>query len=129
MTIRQWKPAHGSRSRRAGTCVLIVRSGRSDVADDTAHSQLPSRVYAEHMARITCRLLGHRYRFTSEGATMTWTCARGCKAGGSKDYDSAEQAYRYATAFNREDSEALGRHAPLVAGAPLRILRAIRRRR
>ncbi|MEA2256154.1 MAG: hypothetical protein QOG35_2199, partial [Solirubrobacteraceae bacterium] len=27
---------------------------------------------------LRCRLLGHRYRFRSEGDTMRWRCERGC---------------------------------------------------
>jgi hypothetical protein len=78
---------------------------------------------------LRCRLLGHRFRFSSSGATMHWTCARGCGASGSKRYGSAAQARRYGAAFDREDREDIGRRAPLVAGLPLRLLRAVRRRR
>jgi hypothetical protein len=76
-----------------------------------------------------CSLLGHRFRFTSEGNTLRWTCARGCGAGGEKRYPTAEHAARYARAFDREDREELGRRAPLVGLLPLRVLHAIRRRR
>ena len=75
-----------------------------------------------------CRILGHRFRFSSAGDTMRWTCQRGCGAGGSKRYPSAAAAARYAAAFDREDREDLGRRAPLVAGLPLRLARALRRR-
>jgi hypothetical protein len=44
-------------------------------------------------------------------------------------YASADDAARYARAFDREDSEDLGRRAPLVGLFPLRILRAVRRRK
>ena len=37
-------------------------------------------------------LLGHRYRFAAEGATMRWGCERGCGAGGEKLYESAGDA-------------------------------------
>jgi hypothetical protein len=57
-----------------------------------------------------------------------WTCQRGCDAGGSKRYPSAVLAARYAEAFDREDRADLVRRAPLVAGLPLRIARALRRR-
>jgi hypothetical protein len=59
---------------------------------------------------------------------MRWTCQRGCGAGGSKRYPSAAAAARYAVAFDHEDREDLGRRAPLVAGLPLRLARAWRRR-
>jgi hypothetical protein len=77
---------------------------------------------------LRCRLLGHRFRFSSSGETMTWECARGCGAGGSKRYATAADAARYAGAFDREDRDDLGRRAPLVAGLPLRLIRALRRR-
>ena len=78
---------------------------------------------------LACRLFGHRFRFAADGATMTWACVRCGDAGGSKDYASAEEAARYARAFDREDREDLGRRAPLVAGLPLRALRLLRDRR
>jgi hypothetical protein len=74
-------------------------------------------------------MLGHRFRFTSEGETLRWACARGCGAGGEKRYPTAEDAARYARAFDREDREELGRRAPLVGLLPLRALHAIRERR
>jgi hypothetical protein len=77
---------------------------------------------------LRCRLLGHRFRFSSEGETMRWSCERGCGAGGSKRYRSPAEARRYATAFDREDREDVGRRAPLGL-TPLRLLRALRRRR
>ncbi|GFE13313.1 hypothetical protein Sgleb_13600 [Streptomyces glebosus] len=78
---------------------------------------------------LRCRLLGHRFRFLSEGATMRWYCARGCGAGGAKPYPAAEEARRYARAFDHEDHEDLGRRAPLVGLFPLRLLRALREHR
>jgi hypothetical protein len=78
---------------------------------------------------VRCRLVGHRHRFRAEGATMVWACVRGCGAGGSKRYATADEAARYARAFDREDREDLGRRAPLVALLPLRVARLLRRRR
>jgi hypothetical protein len=77
---------------------------------------------------VRCRLLGHRFRFSSEGEALTWRCERGCGAGGTKRYGSAEEASRYARAFDREDRGDLGRRAPLVGLLPLRLVRALRRR-
>jgi hypothetical protein len=76
---------------------------------------------------VACRLLGHRYRFTADGAVMRWACAR-CGEGGEKRYESAEDAARYATAFDREDRDAVGRRTPLGL-LPLVLLRRLRRRR
>jgi hypothetical protein len=60
---------------------------------------------------------------------MYWTCQRGCGAGGSKDYASAEDAARYARVLDREDRDDAGRRAPLFGLFPLRLLRAFRQRR
>jgi hypothetical protein len=78
---------------------------------------------------LRCRLLGHRFRFASEGGTMRWACQRGCGAGGEKRYATAKDAARYVRAFDREDQEDIGRRAPLVGLLPLRLTRALRRRR
>jgi hypothetical protein len=78
---------------------------------------------------LRCRVLGHRFRFTGDGAAMRWHCERGCGAGGEKRYSTAEDAARYAAAFDREDRDDIGRRAPLVALFPLRLLRALRERR
>jgi hypothetical protein len=76
---------------------------------------------------LRCRLLGNRFRFSSDGETMRWRCQRGCGAGGSKRYGTAEDARRYAIAFDREDRQDIGRRAPLGL-TPLRLLRAVRKR-
>jgi hypothetical protein len=75
---------------------------------------------------VACRVLGHRYRFTAEGAAMTWTCGRCGHVGGTKTYASPDEAARYARAFDREDRDELGRRAPFVALLPLRLWRAFR---
>ena len=78
---------------------------------------------------VRCRLLGHRFRFTSDGETIRWACERGCGAGGEKRYPTAEKAAHFARAFDREDRDELGRRAP-VGLLPLRLMRAaIHRRR
>jgi hypothetical protein len=76
---------------------------------------------------MRCALLGHRFRFTSEGATLRWVCARGCGTGGYKGYPTAADAARYAREFDREDRQELGRRAPLVGLFPLRLLHAVRK--
>jgi hypothetical protein len=77
---------------------------------------------------LRCRVLGHRFRFSSEGETMRWACERCGFVGGEKRYPSAEQAARFARGLDREDRDELGRRAPLGL-LPLRLLRASRRRR
>jgi hypothetical protein len=74
-----------------------------------------------------CHLLGHRYRFSAEGPTMRWECERGCGEGGSKRYATAEEAQRYARAFDRRDAEDLGRR-PLLSLLPLWLARRMGRR-
>jgi hypothetical protein len=78
---------------------------------------------------LACRVFGHRHRFTSEGATMRWACGRCGAAGGEKAYPTAAEAEQFARAFDREDREDLGRRAPLIGLLPLRIARALRRKR
>ena len=73
---------------------------------------------------LGCRVRGHRVRFWNEGETMHWECERGCGFAGSKSYATATEAQRYAIAFDREDSDDLGRRAPL----SLFVLRLVRRR-
>lgn len=55
---------------------------------------------------------------------MHWECERGCGAGGSKRYRSANDARRYAAAFDSADRDDLGRRAPLGL-LPLRLARAV----
>jgi len=74
---------------------------------------------------LSCRLLGHRVRFWSDGDAMRWRCARGCGLEGEKRYGSAAEAGRYAAAFDREDRDDLGRRAPLSL-LPLRFGRSRR---
>jgi hypothetical protein len=76
---------------------------------------------------LACRVLGHRHRFSADGATMRWRCER-CADGGEKTYADAADARRYAAAFDREDRRDLGRRAPLVGLLPLRLWRAVTRR-
>jgi hypothetical protein len=77
---------------------------------------------------IACRVFGHRHRFTADGATMSWSCARCGRRGGEKTYASAAEAKHFAAALDREDREDLGRRAPLVGLLPLRLWRAWRDR-
>lgn len=76
---------------------------------------------------LRCRLLGHRFRFSSEGPQMRWACERGCGAGGTKAYGTAAEAARYATAFDRDDRASLGRY-PTLSTLPLWLVRRVRRR-
>jgi hypothetical protein len=77
---------------------------------------------------LQCRLLGHRLRFRAEGTTMTWACERGCGEGGSKEYESAAEASRYAAAFDRRDSDSVGSR-PTVSTFPLWLARRLRQNR
>jgi hypothetical protein len=75
---------------------------------------------------LACRVLGHRWRFSADGATMRWACTRGCGAAGEKRYESAERAARYARSLDREDRDDLGRR-PLLSLLPLGLARRARR--
>jgi hypothetical protein len=58
---------------------------------------------------------------------MRWECERGCgEGGGFKLYVTAEDARRYAAAFDRRDTADLGKRAPLVGLLPLRLWRRLR---
>ena len=75
---------------------------------------------------LACRILGHRFRFRADGRSMRWECARGCGAGGSKEYASAEDARRYALGLERD--AVADRGPPLIAALPLRLVRRARAR-
>jgi hypothetical protein len=77
---------------------------------------------------LACRVFGHRMRFSAEGAEMRWSCARGCGAGGAKAYASPDQAARYAAAFDREDTQDVGRR-PLLSMLPLWLARRMAARK
>jgi hypothetical protein len=76
---------------------------------------------------LRCRVLGHRVRFRAEGETMRWECERGCGFGGAKTYPSADDARRYATAFDRDPLDATSRR-PMLSVLPLWLGRRWRRR-
>jgi hypothetical protein len=78
---------------------------------------------------LACRVLGHRFRFTSDGSTMRWSCQRGCGAGGEKQYTSSADAERYATAFDRDPRDAIYRGRGILSVMPLRVLQRLRRGR
>jgi hypothetical protein len=71
---------------------------------------------------LACRALGHRVRFWAEGERMFWRCERDCGFEGEKEYASAREARGYAAAFDRRDSDQLGRRAPFSL-LPLRLTR------
>ena len=52
---------------------------------------------------------------------MRWECVR-CGEGGSKRYESADDARRYARAFDQRDAEKLGKR-PLLSLLPLWLAR------
>jgi len=70
----------------------------------------------------SCRVLGHAHRFSTEGATMRWSCERCGEEGGSKTYATAAEAERYARAFDRRDAEDVGKR-PLLSLLPLWLAR------
>jgi len=74
---------------------------------------------------LSCRLFGHRYRFSAEGATMHWACERGCGAGGEKEYPTAAEARRFARAFDYDERDSTGKRAPLFGLLPLRMARML----
>jgi hypothetical protein len=77
---------------------------------------------------LRCRVFGHQPAFSAEGFTMRWACERCGGSSGAKEYGSAEEAARYARAFNKRDVDDLGKRAPLIGLLPLRLWRRLRRR-
>jgi hypothetical protein len=58
---------------------------------------------------------------------MHWECERCGEGAGSKEYPSAADAARYATALDREDREALQRRPAMLSLLPLRLFQRLRR--
>ncbi|MDX6640460.1 MAG: hypothetical protein QOF12_1471 [Solirubrobacteraceae bacterium] len=56
---------------------------------------------------------------------MRWACERCGLPGGEKTYPSAEDATRYARAFNREDRSNTGKH-PTLSTLPLWVAHKLR---
>jgi len=77
---------------------------------------------------VRCTVFGHRLRFRAKGETMRWACERGCGFEGAKRYPSAEDARRYAAAFDRDPLEATSRR-PMLSVLPLWLGRRLRRPR
>jgi hypothetical protein len=78
---------------------------------------------------LACTVFGHRPAFDADGATLRWACDRCGQGAGSKQYDSPADANRYAAAFNRRDTDDLGKRAPLIGLLPLRLWRKLRQSR
>ena len=76
---------------------------------------------------IACRVLGHRMRFWADGEVMRWDCERECGLAGEKRYGSAAEAQRYARAFDKRDSDDLGKR-PTLSLVPLWLGRKVGRR-
>jgi hypothetical protein len=77
---------------------------------------------------LACRVFGHDPSFRVEGRTMRWECGRCGEAQGAKDYATETDARRYAAAFNKRDTDDMGKRAPLLGLLPLRLWRMARRR-
>jgi hypothetical protein len=77
---------------------------------------------------VACRVFGHDPTFSADGRTMRWQCARCGEARGAKDYATEADARRFAAAFNKRDTEDMGKRAPLLGLLPLRLWRMARRR-
>lgn len=76
---------------------------------------------------IACGVFGHQPTFQAEGRNLQWACERCGEASGTKEYETAAEAAKYAAAFNKRDVDDLGKRAPLIGLLPLRIWRRLRR--
>jgi hypothetical protein len=75
---------------------------------------------------LACRVTGHRLRFWADGEVMRWECERECGFAGEKGYPSAEDARRYARAFDRREADSLGQR-PTLSLLPLWLARRVGR--
>jgi hypothetical protein len=71
-------------------------------------------------------VFGHQATFQADGRMMRWSCARCNEAVGAKEYGTPDDARRYAAAFNRRETDDLGKRAPLIGLLPLRLWRRLR---
>jgi len=78
------------------------------------------------MTPPACWVLGHRWRFSAQGATMRWDCERCGAPGGTKTYNDPADARRYARAF--DDEPRRGERRFLLGAAPLWLWRRLRGR-
>ena len=76
---------------------------------------------------FACRVFGHQPTFVAQGRTLRWACERCGQSSGTKEYDTAAEAEKYAAAFNKRDTDDLGKRAPLIGLLPLRLWRRWRR--
>jgi hypothetical protein len=63
--------------------------------------------------KLACRLSGHRWRFRREGATVLWSCERGCGAGGERGYESPAVASVHLRHYARRPPQPVGLLAAL----------------
>ena len=75
---------------------------------------------------LSCRLLGHRWRFRADGTVLNWTCDRCGTVGGRRAYGSAADAQRYARALDEEPRRGARRF--LLGAAPVWLWRKLRAR-
>jgi hypothetical protein len=68
---------------------------------------------ARRPGSLACRLFGHRFQFWADGDLMRWDCERQCGFAGEKRYASEADARRYASAFDRRESDSLGKRPTL----------------
>ena len=82
--------------------------------------------YAQRM--LACRVMGHRWRFSSRGSRDALGLRARLRRGRDKRYGTAEEAARYARAFDREDTQDLGKR-PTLSTLPLWLARRAARKR
>lgn len=105
-----------------------VATYRPIQGDGSADQQVPAHAPgARHGWK--CAVWGHRIRFCAQDRTMTWACEWCGGEAGTKTYDSAAAARRYAAAFDRPDNADTGKRAPYLGMFPLRVWRFLRVRK
>ncbi|HET8755217.1 MAG TPA: hypothetical protein VFM58_04370 [Solirubrobacteraceae bacterium] len=69
---------------------------------------------------LGCRVLGHRWVFWRDGATVRWRCDRGCGAGGARAYRTRRDAQRHLRHYARTPRPPVGLLAALAGTVPPR---------
>jgi hypothetical protein len=69
---------------------------------------------------VACRLFGHRWTFSCDGATVHWRCTRGCGAAGARQYADRREAVRHFHHYTREPRPPIGVPRALGGAAPRR---------
>lgn len=118
-----------ARTPKSSSAMRVGCRSRSSTAASSRRHSLRGSPRMAFADGVRCRPIAHRLRFWSDGGTMRRKCRCGCGAGGSQRYAPEQDAARYTRAFDREERDDFGKRTPLLGLVPLRLARALSRRR